>query len=73
MDNTQDSDFPGVAYFVFKSRMKPKSEDITVGDINGMLDTIAAAEVGMKACKLLYLQDMILLIEKLIFDKIKLI
>ncbi|XP_035443285.2 DNA ligase 4 [Spodoptera frugiperda] len=49
VDNTQDSDFPGVAYFVFKSRMKPKSEDITVGDINAMLDTIAAAEVGMKA------------------------
>ncbi|XP_022821791.1 DNA ligase 4-like isoform X1 [Spodoptera litura] len=49
VNNSQDSDFPGVAYFVFKSRMKPKSEDITVGDINGILDNIAAAEVGMKA------------------------
>ncbi|CAH0695405.1 unnamed protein product [Spodoptera exigua] len=48
-NNSQDSDFPGVAYFAFKSRMKPKCEEITIGDINALLDSIAAAEVGMKA------------------------
>uniref|UniRef100_A0A2A4K475 DNA ligase 4 n=1 Tax=Heliothis virescens TaxID=7102 RepID=A0A2A4K475_HELVI len=47
--NSTDSDFAGVAYFVFKSRLSPKSDGFTVGDINEILDKIASAEVGKKA------------------------
>ena len=53
VSNAQDSDFAGVAYFVFKSRLSPKSDGFTVGDINDILDKISSAEVGKKACKLL--------------------
>ncbi|PZC75552.1 hypothetical protein B5X24_HaOG205982 [Helicoverpa armigera] len=51
VSNSTDSDFAGVAFFVFKSRLSPKSDGFTVGDINEILDKIASAEVGKKACK----------------------
>ncbi|KAJ8736143.1 hypothetical protein PYW08_006799 [Mythimna loreyi] len=49
VSNSQDSDFAGVAYFVFKSRLSQKSDEFTVGDINEILDKISSAEVGKKA------------------------
>lgn len=48
---SQDNDFAGVASLVLKSRLTPVPSNYTVGDINGILENIANAEVGKKACK----------------------
>ncbi|CAK1540220.1 unnamed protein product [Leptosia nina] len=47
-NSCHDSDFAGVAYFVLKNRMVQKTGDLTVGDINKLLDKVATTEVGNK-------------------------
>ncbi|XP_028161495.1 DNA ligase 4-like [Ostrinia furnacalis] len=49
VSNTQDSDFAGVAYYALKGILGKNKGDLTVEDINTILDKIATAEVGNKA------------------------
>ncbi|XP_026319708.1 DNA ligase 4-like isoform X1 [Hyposmocoma kahamanoa] len=49
VNNSHGGDFGHVAYYVLKNRMGTNSGTLTVGDINNILDKIAAAETGNKA------------------------
>lgn len=51
VNNSQGGDFGHVAYYVLKNRMGTNCGTLTVGDINNILDKIAAAEAGNKARK----------------------
>ncbi|KAL4716641.1 hypothetical protein ACJJTC_008276 [Scirpophaga incertulas] len=46
---SQDSDFAGVAYYAIKNILGTRSGNLTIGQINEMLDKIATAEVGNKS------------------------
>ncbi|XP_050681911.1 DNA ligase 4-like isoform X1 [Leptidea sinapis] len=45
--NTHESDFANVAYFIFRNRIQNVG-NLTIGDVNAILDKISAAEVGSK-------------------------
>ncbi|XP_031768990.2 DNA ligase 4-like isoform X1 [Galleria mellonella] len=48
VNSARDHDFASVAYHVIKNKIRDECGDLTVGEINEILDKVATAEVGNK-------------------------
>ncbi|XP_059051045.1 DNA ligase 4-like isoform X1 [Achroia grisella] len=48
VSSAANQDFAGVAYYVIKNKVRDECGDLTIGDVNEILDKIATAEVGNK-------------------------